>query len=159
MIEIANLSGMPDCENTLLMSDSTAGCFSMTKNTEGRGEGWQTTQNKPKKQNMKICKKLSKNPKVLPETCRLNIMCSLNKKGERMIKNKKQFLNESNKVNCQPEERSELRFLPVIDDSQERWSDSEHIRLVNNSPVGRFRMTKKVIPRVNEETTCQKKRI
>ena len=49
---------------------------------------------------MKICKKLSKNPKVLPETCRLNIMCSLNKKGERMIKNKKQFLNESNKVNC-----------------------------------------------------------
>ena len=102
MIEIANLSGMPDCENTLLMSDSTAGCFSMTKNTEGRGEGWQTTQNKPKKQNMKICKKLSKNPKVLSEMCRLNIMCSLNKKGERMIKNKKQFLNESNKVNCHP---------------------------------------------------------
>ena len=91
---------------------------------------------------MKICKKLSKNPKVLPETCRLNIMCSLNKKGERMIKNKKQFLNESNKVNCHPEERSELRFLPVIDDSQERWSDSEHTRLVDESHAGRFRMTK-----------------
>ena len=107
---------------------------------------------------MKICKKLSKNPKVLSEMCRLNIMCSLNKKGERMIKNKKQFLNESNKVNCHPggfsdgnfqitkechpEERSELRFLPVIDDSQERWSDSEHTRLVNESHVGCFRMTK-----------------
>ena len=78
---------------------------------------------------MKICKKLSKNPKVLSETCRLNIMCSLNKKGERMIKTKKQFLNESNKVNCHPEERSELRILPVIDDSQERWSDSEHTRI------------------------------
>ena len=30
MIEIANLSGMPDCENTLLMSDSTAERFRMT---------------------------------------------------------------------------------------------------------------------------------
>ena len=75
-----------------------------------------------------------------------------------MIKNKKQFLNESNKVNCHPggfsdgnfqitkechpEERSELRFLPVIDDSQERWSDSEHTRLVDESHAGRFRMTK-----------------
>ena len=38
MIEITNLSGMLDCENTLLMSDSTAGRFRMTKNTEGRGE-------------------------------------------------------------------------------------------------------------------------
>ena len=55
-------------------------------------------QHKINKKNMKICKKLSKNPKVLPETCRLNIMCSLNKKGERMMKNKKQFLNENNKV-------------------------------------------------------------
>ena len=56
MIEIANLSGMPDCENTLLMSDSTAERFRMTNKlprpleeglktnynlktkTEGRGE-------------------------------------------------------------------------------------------------------------------------
>ena len=44
-------------------------------------------------------------------------------------------------------------------DSTHDWSDSEPTRLVNNSPVGRFRMTKKVIPRVNEETTCQKKNI
>ena len=59
-----------------------------------------------------------------------------------MIKNKKQFLNESNKVNCHPEERSELRILPVIDDSQERWSDSEHTCLVNDSTAGRFIMPK-----------------
>ena len=67
LIEIANISGMLDCENASLMSDSTAGRFRMTNKlprhlgeglktnynlktkTEGRGEGWQTTQNKPKK--------------------------------------------------------------------------------------------------------------
>ena len=30
MVEIANLSGMLDCENASLMSDSTAGCFKTT---------------------------------------------------------------------------------------------------------------------------------
>ena len=124
-------------------------------------------------------------------------MCSLNKKGERMIKNKKQFLNESNKVNCHPggftdgrrvngsepspgseqieHTKTECLYAKLCEregnprqlvsgsyqpgDSTPDLSDSEHTRLVNNSPVGRFRMTKKVIPRVNEETTCQKKRI
>ena len=37
--------------------------------------------------------------------------------------------------------------------------DCENTLLVSDSTAGRFRMTKKVIPRVNEETTCQKKRI
>ena len=45
MIEITNISGMPDCENTLLMSDSAAGRFRMTKNTEGRGEAKEFTLN------------------------------------------------------------------------------------------------------------------
>ena len=50
MIEIANLPGMPDSENTPLMSDSTAGYFRMTNKLprplgEGWGEGWQNNSN------------------------------------------------------------------------------------------------------------------
>ena len=45
MIEITNLSGMLDCENTLLMSDSTAGCFIMPNKLPlhlgGDGRHWQ----------------------------------------------------------------------------------------------------------------------
>ena len=42
---------------------------------------------------------------------------------------------------CHPEERSELRILPVINDNKERWSDSEHTHLASDSTAGRFRMT------------------
>ncbi len=64
--------------------------------------------------------------------------------GFHLIANiKNSFLNENN-INCHPEERSELRILPVIDDSQERWSDSEHTCLVNDSTAERFRMTNKL---------------
>ena len=42
---------------------------------------------------------------------------------------------------CHPEERSELRILPAINDNKEHWSDSEHTRPGNESAAGRFRMT------------------
>ena len=48
---------------------------------------------------------------------------------------------ESNKINCHPEERSELRILPVINDCQEHWSDSEHTQSLQTCNNGRFRMT------------------
>ncbi len=35
-----------------------------------------------------------------------------------------------NKMSCHPEERSELRILPITKDNEERCSDSEHKRLV-----------------------------
>ena len=42
---------------------------------------------------------------------------------------------------CHPEERSELRILPVINDCQEHWSDSEHTQSSQTCKDGRFRMT------------------
>ena len=42
---------------------------------------------------------------------------------------------------CHPEERSELRILPVINDCQEHWSDSEHTQSLQTCKDGRFRMT------------------
>ena len=42
---------------------------------------------------------------------------------------------------CHPEERSELRILPVINDCQEHWSDSEHTQSSQTCNNGRFRMT------------------
>ena len=40
-----------------------------------------------------------------------------------------------------PEERSELRILPEKYAIQERWSDSEHTRLLQSRKDERFRMT------------------
>ena len=55
------------------------------------------------------------------------------------------MINSKNiKTNCHPEERSELRILPVLDDNQEHWSDSEHTRLANDSTAGCLRMTNKL---------------
>ena len=33
-----------------------------------------------------------------------------------------------NKISCHPEERSELRILPIMEDNKERWSDSEQAK-------------------------------
>ena len=62
-----------------------------------------------------------------------------------------------NKINCHPEERSELRILPIMEDNKERWSDSEHTKSSQSRKDERFRMTKKCHPggfpdgrRVNE---------
>ena len=51
------------------------------------------------------------------------------------------MINSKNiKTNCHPEERSELRILPVLDDNREHWSDSEHTRLANDSTAGCLRI-------------------
>ncbi len=42
---------------------------------------------------------------------------------------------------CHPEERSELRILPVINDCQEHWSDSEHPQSSQTCNDKCFRMT------------------
>ena len=59
----------------------------------------------------------------------LSLSDFLSFKGERLSKT------------CHPEERNEHSILPVVDDSQDRQSDSEHTRLVNESDAGCFRMT------------------
>ena len=51
------------------------------------------------------------------------------------------FKGERLSKTCHPEERNEHSILPVVDDSQDRQSDSEHTRLVNESDAGCFRMT------------------
>ena len=51
-----------------------------------------------------------------------------------------------NKINCHPEERSELRILPIMEDNKERWSDSEHTQSSQDGKDERFRKTKKCHP-------------
>ena len=70
---------------------------------------------------------------------------------------KKYTCQKNNKIGCHPEERSELRILPIMEDNKERWSDSEHTKSSQERKDGRFRMTKKCHPggfldgrRVNE---------
>ena len=41
---------------------------------------------------------------------------------------KKYTRQKTNKINCHPEERSELRILPIMEDNKERWSDSEQTK-------------------------------
>ena len=130
IIGITTISGMLYCENTLLMSDSTAGRFKTTTKchpelVSGSYQPVDSTHDRSDSEHTRSVKES-------------------NAERFRMT------------TNCHPELVSGSY---QTGDSTHDWSDSEPTRLVNNSPVGRFRMTKKVIPRVNEETTCQKKRI
>ena len=49
--------------------------------------------------------------------------------------------NKNNKIGCHPEERSELRILPIMEDNKERWSDSEHTKSSQERKDECFRMT------------------
>ena len=67
-------------------------------------------------------------------------------KGFHLIANiKNSFLNENN-INCHPEERSELRILPIMEDNKERLSDSEYTKSSQDRKDECFRMTKKCHP-------------
>ena len=125
MIEIANLSGMPDCENTLLMSDSTAGCFKTTTKCHPGG--------------FTLCRENVTKCHIFERWRRVKE--SEPSPGSEQIEHTKTESLYAKLCEREVNPRQLVSGSYQPGDSTHDRSDSEHTCLVNDSTAGRFRMT------------------